>query len=426
MEVLSAEEVKKESRLLKQLYFVLFFVMGLVGPFASIFFKKVLVLSNGEPDISKIKILTTLVPLVAFMGNLLVGYITDAFKLGRNVITVLSFAAVLPAVMVGFVGDYHFAELLSGKVFALLIGSFLLFSLFSRPVNALLDSETVSFLTRYDDRKNYGKIRIWGTWGWAFITIFTGALLVLFPSHAGTPYYSIIFYGAALSFLAMGVMNYYGRSVPEVKKISFPWKELNNDTGFVTFLLFVFIGGVVESAVNNQYMGYFLDEVIDSPFKIGLIFGCWTAFELPVMHYSEKIIRVLGARKLMVVGILLTVLKLFLFSLFTKETPYLLKFGAALIHGPAFACYFLAYVDLVDEISHKKMKATYMSIATIFRSTIAGFYGGWFGGVVIEVSHAPSMLMYVGALVLVVQLVFFVLFVKSPETKKTVDSEKVG
>lgn len=415
---LSKEEVKKESRLLKQLYFILFFVMGLIVPFASIFFKKVIVHEDGTPDMSRIKIITTLVPLMAFLGNFLVGVITDKFKLGRRVITYLAFLSIIPAVLVGLAGDPYSKGVFSAFAFPILFIGYMLFNLFSRPVNALLDSETVRFLTVNGNKRDYGKVRIWGTWGWAFITIFVGFLLVLLPKVSAVPYYSVIFYGAALSFLIMGVLNLFGKSLPVSGRIKIPWRTLNEDSPFVVFLLFVFIGGVVDSAVNTQYMGYFLDEVIDSPFKIGLIFGCWTAFELPVMHYSEKILRFMGVRKLMVLGIVLTILKLFLFSLFTKETPYLLKFGAALIHGPAFACYFLAYVDLVDTLSHKKMKATYMSIATIMRSTVAGLFGGWFGGVVIELSQQASTLMYAGSLVLVLQLLFFVFFIKRPNEKK--------
>lgn len=418
MDELSEIEVKKESRLLKQLYFVLFFVMGLIVPFASIFFKKVIVLGDGTPDISKIKVITTLVPVVAFLGNFLGGIITDKFKLGRKGITYLAFLSVIPAVLVGLVGDPYCNKLFGDSAFLFLFIGFLLFSLFSRPVNTLLDSETVRFLRLYGDKRDYGKVRIWGTWGWAFITIFIGFVLVMLPMKNGVPYYSVIFYGSAISFLLMGGLNLIGRSEPSLEKVKMPWRILNEDSAFVVFLLFVFVGGVVDSAVNMQYMGYFLDEVIDSPFKIGLIFGCWTAFELPVMHYSEKIIRFLGVRKLMVLGIVLTIVKLFLFSLFTKETPYVFKFGAALIHGPAFACYYLAYVDFVDSYSHKKMRVTYMSIATVMRTTVAGLFGGWFGGVVIEISQRASTLMYAGAVVLVVQLCFFLLFIKAPVEKK--------
>lgn len=418
MEELSEIEVKKESRLLKQLYFILYFVIGLIGPFASIFFKKVIINNDGTPDISRIKIITTLVPLVVFLGNFLVGVITDKFKLGRNSITYLAFLSILPAIVVGLAGDPFVKGVFGVAAFPLIFSGFLLFSLFSRPLNVLLDSETVRFLRLYGDKRDYGKVRIWGTWGWAFITIFVGFLLIKLPMPEGVPYYSVIFYISALSFFGMGILNFFGRSEPAVTTAKMPWKVLNKDSSFTVFLLFVFLGGVVESAVNMQYMGYFLDEVIDSPFKIGLIFGCWTAFELPVMHYSEKIIRFLGVRKLMVLGIVLTIVKLFLFSLFTVETPYVLKFGAALIHGPAFACYYLAYVDLVDGYSHRDMRATYMSIATIMRTTVAGLFGGWFGGVVIEISQQASSLMYSGAVVLIVQLLFFVLFIKPPVEKK--------
>lgn len=414
MEIDSPKEVQKELRLLKQLYFVLFFVIGLVGPFASIFLKKVVILegTDGVPDIKKIRMITSMVPLVAFVGSLLVGILTDKYRLGRYSVTLLALLSIVPAFLVGYAGDPFLGGLFkSGNVVLLVVG-YLLFCLFSRPVNTLLDSETVSFLGKHGDKGEYGKVRIWGTWGWAFITIFIGFVLTKAPYFKEVPYYSLIFYGSALSFLLMAILSTQGVSQPDLKPIRIPWKVLVKDRSFFVFLLFLFIGGVVDSAVNMQYMGYFLDEVIDSPLKIGLIFGCWTAFELPVMHYSSQIIRYLGVKKLMVLGVLLTIVKLYLFSLFTIETPYYLKFMAALIHGPAFACYFLAYIDLVDAHSPKEMKVTYMSIATIVRSTFAGFFGAHFGGFIIEKSSSPSSLMSIGSLVLVGQLAFFLLFVR--------------
>jgi len=44
----------------------------------------------------------------------------------------------------------------------------------------------------------------------------------------------------------------------------------------------IFYKHVIVNAASN-YTGYFFDDVMKTPLEIGLIFGAWTLFEIPVM-----------------------------------------------------------------------------------------------------------------------------------------------
>jgi MFS family permease len=168
-----------------------------------------------------------------------------------------------------------------------------------------------------------------------------------------------------------------------------------------------------------QYMGYYLDDVTETPLEMGLMFGFWTIFEFPVMLNADKLIQKFGNRPLMIAGLVLTALKLYLFSLFTVETPFVYKFLAILIHGPAFSLYFLALIDFVDHRAHEKMRATYMALTTVVRSTLAGAAGGWICGAIIQ-EYGSRQLMVVGAWGTVIMTLYFLVFVRDRNREKKV------
>ncbi len=181
------------------------------------------------------------------------------------------------------------------------------------------------------------------------------------------------------------------------------------------FLLFIFCWGIVSNATFS-YMGYFFDDVMENFLQMCIIFSTWTIFEIPVMIFSNKLLNKFGNRWVMTIGIIMNILRLFFFSLFTKETPFLYKFGAALIHGPAFGFTHIAMIDLVDRQAHKDMRATYMSIMTVVRMAVAASLGGLLGSFIIK-NWGGSSLMKFSALANFGMMFFFLIFVKGHSPK---------
>ncbi|MGM0460926.1 MAG: MFS transporter [Fibrobacterota bacterium] len=413
------ESVKRESFLLKQTYLVLFFAMGLIAPFTSVFFKYVLVDSDGNTADGKIKIIMTAVPLIAFLGNIIAGVLADKLQLGRRIVTLLCGLSIIPAVLVGLIGEDFFMSMELQNRFYILTAAFLLFNLFSRPINPLLDSETLGFLNTHSHRRYFGKYRFWGTVGWGVIAVFIGFFLTYVPEKNGMPAYSYNFYFAAFFFAVLVILSFFTKTEAKPKPIKIPWRHLGTDRSFFMFLIFVFFMGIINNAISMQYMGYYLDDVTETPLQMGLMFGFWTIFEFPVMLNADKLIQKFGNRPLMIAGLILTALKLYLFSLFTVETPFVYKFLAILIHGPAFSLYFLALIDFVDHRAHEKMRATYMALTTVVRSTLAGAAGGWICGAIIQ-EYGSRQLMVVGAWGTVIMTLYFLVFVRDRNIEKKV------
>ncbi len=404
------DHIEKEGRLLKQLYFWCFLGFGLISPFAGIFYKKILVNSDGTPDVIRIGIILTFAPLMGLLTNLLTGILSDRSQKGRHIITWLCIASFFTALVVGFGGSSFISALSISERFLFVFIAVLAYRFTMMPLNALLDSEAMQFLNQYRHRKYYGSYRFWGTIGWAVATPTMGAILWI------TGNYSLIFYVGAFAYLAFAFLGSKSSGRATVTKVKISWRLILKDWHFVIFLIFAFLVGIIENSTAT-YMGYFFDDVMDTPLKIGLVFSFWTTLEIPVMKYSKQLITFFGNRGLVVFGLLLSFVKLLLFSMFTLETPFYFQMLAALIHGPAFAFLFLGTVDMVDRMAHKNLRATYMSTTAIARYTLAGAVGAIWGAQLID-RFGGALFMRIASVAMLVLIPFFILFVKCDEIKK--------
>ena len=333
--------MKKESSLLKELYFWSFIAFGAISPFAGIFYKKVLIDTNGNPDIIKIGLIFSFAPIAGLLSNLITSIISDKINGGKHIISWLSIMTFASAILVGLSGSSFFMQLPLNIRFTALFSTVFLYRFTMMPINALIDTETMRHLNKIGKREQYGTYRFWGTIGWAVITPIMGAILLL------TNNYQTIFFVGALGYLVLAYLGTKTAEGSKIEKQKIDWSILKKDWRFLLFLVFIFLTGMVDSSTAT-YMGFFFDDVMNTPLKIGLMFSIWTTFEIPVMHFSKQLISIFTSKGLMIFGLILGALKLYLFSRFTLETPFVFQLLAALIHGPAFAFLYLGAIDIVD------------------------------------------------------------------------------
>jgi MFS family permease len=381
-------------------------------PFLSAFLKHVLVNPDGSPNNNLIMLIFTFLPYIGLVANPASAIISDKFRLGKHIISFNCFIGGFLAIGLAQSAE-PWAVIWGIRVKFLVILPLMLFSaFFLHPLHTLLDAETMRFLNKHSSREKYGSIRLLGTVGWSVACIVIGWLVTVTQREA------IIYYGSAVGYFLLGFATLKGLHVKPVSEaIKIPWKHLKADRMFQWVLVFIFFNGIISMACFN-YMAYFFDDVTKSYFRMGLIFGTWTIFEIPVMIYSHKLISRMGNRWFIVVGMTLNAIRLFLFSQFTLATPFLWKFTVALIQGPAFAFTFNGFIDFIDRQAHDDMRATYLALANIARFTIAGSLAGLLGGIVINI-WGTAALMQVGSYSFVGLVVFFLVFVRGhgPERK---------
>jgi MFS transporter, PPP family, 3-phenylpropionic acid transporter len=395
---------------LRLLYFVFFLAIGASSPFASIFFKRVLVSGPGAPAIGLIGIIYAILPVVGMVASMSASLAADRFRLGMKIILICCIISVCSAVLLGqTAGPWALSWSLDKRFFVILTLS-LVYGFGTGPISSLMDAETLHFLNAQNAREKYGTFRLWGTYGWLVSTILMGALL--------TRYHDIglIYYGAAAGCLLLGIAAAFGKAAGSPQRAShMPLSHLKSNSRFHIFLAFIFLNGVIYNATYT-YMGYFFDEIMSSFWQIGLIFGTWCIFEIPIMLHSHGIIKRFGNRRLIVLGLAINALRLFLFGMFTVHTPYAWKFLIALLQGPAFALTHLGIIDYIDRQAHHSMRATYLSVASVTQNTFGASAGGIIGSVIIRQLGTANLLRLSGIGLLCLAF-FFLAAVKTDPAK---------
>jgi PPP family 3-phenylpropionic acid transporter len=396
----------KSTSYLRMLYFLFFIALGSCSPFASIFLKRVLINSSGRPAIELIGIIYALLPFIGIVANMSAAILADTFHQGRKIIMLCCIIAAFSGILIGQSAEpWTISWTLEQRFIFILVFS-LMYGFATGPINGLLDAETLHFLNSRNAREKYGTFRLWGTYGWCVSTIIMGVLLTQFHDLA------FIYYGAAAGCLMLAFAarsGIPGVNVPRPEKI--PFSHLKNNRQFQIFLVFIFLNGLIYN-MTFTYLGYFFDDIMKSFWQIGLIFGSWTLFEIPVMRYSGKIMARFGNRKLIVIGMVINAVRLVLFASFTMQTPYAFKFLTALLHGPAFAFTHIGLIDYIDRQAHHSMRTTYLNVASIVQNTIGASVGGIIGSVIIK-ELGSSALLRLSGIALGVLVFFFIAAVKN-------------
>ncbi|MBN2530099.1 MAG: MFS transporter [Deltaproteobacteria bacterium] len=394
-----------QSSYLKSLYFFIFISSGFMTPFSAVFFKHALVHPDGTPANDLIGWIYFFMPLVGIAANIPAGIMADKLQLGRHLITFFCFAVAIFTLLTGMSGDCFTNDWPLETKFAWMFAAVMAYYMFSMPIVPTVDGETMTHLNRIGQHDDYGKIRVFGTFGWSVACIIMGLIL-----HVDY-HLPIIYYASSVAFLVLGIVSLRGLNFKKKSPLAhIPWDHLKKDRLFVLFLGFSLISGILWSA-SFLYTSYFFDDVLDSPFEMGLVFGTWTVFEVPVMLFSRQLIQKLGNRWLIIFGLLLNGIRLVLFSLFTIDTPFMWKWAAASLQGAGFGMLHLGTIDFIDRRSHEHMKSTYMNLASLVRFTLASAVAGKMGAWIITTYGAEHLMMVtgVGSLILIF---FFATFVK--------------
>ncbi len=384
------DQIKRQSIYLKTLFFLFFIALGIGSPYFGIFYKHVIINADGTPAIGAIGLIFFVMPLVSLIANIPAGIFADTFRLGKHLITFFAFGVAFFAFLIGLTGgDFARGWGLGGKFIFIFITLFFL-NCCLLPLSPMIDAEALLFLNRHSRREWYGTYRLWGTYGWSIATVLMGVLLF----HLGSD--SLIFYGTSIAFVLLGLLSWSGiEARPSAASIQIPWDHLKKDTLFKGFLIFIFLNGVVSNAAAN-YTSYFFDDVMKTPLEIGVIFGTWTLFEIPVMKFSRTLIDTFGNARLIMLGLLFNGLRLILFSFFTLETPYLWKLTVSLLQGPGFGLTHIGVIDFVDRQAHPDMRATYMNIMNVARMSLASALGGIMGSWMIAQRGSAFLMQFCG------------------------------
>jgi PPP family 3-phenylpropionic acid transporter len=256
--------------------------------------------------------------------------------------------------------------------FAWLIPVVIMFAFFSSPIMPLVDNTTMDLLE--GEKKHYGRIRLWGAVGWGIAAPVVGWLI-----EAGSIAWAFRSYAV---IMALGLLNTL--RIPVSGRIRSTFREgaqtLLTNPRWLVFLVVAFSGGMALSMISN-FLFIFLRNLKADEFLLGLTLTAATLSELPVLYFSERLLRRWNVRQLMKVAMLFFAIRALAYSLI--KTPWL-ALPIQLLHGPTFSLMWFSGVSFADEIAPAGLGATAQGLFSGVMLGIGSAAGAFLGGLLYD------------------------------------------
>lgn len=326
---------------------------------------------EGEKKIAttEIGVLMSLYVCAALTGQYVFGFLSDKLQ---SIRLPVSAAAMLFAAAVATI------PLQTSKSW--LYPSMALLGFLQQPIGPMLDSWTLKHLNRYDQKTLFGKIRSFGSLGWATTALLT-AYMILYIS------WNMMFVVAVVAGLLLSLM---ALTIPDVAEsfVETPGEEsrltigralshLFGNSAYLYILAVVFLMYLgVQTTFNFQ--GLLIKGTGGGVQELGWTFFFGVMSEMPAMFLSVWLLPRISARKLMIIAGGLYMLRYALIIYF--QTSWIIMVTACL-EGVAFGLLLTALRSYVFAVVAEDVQTSAMTVvdATFLGLTviIGGLVGGW-------------------------------------------------
>ncbi|ACR79933.1 MFS transporter [Kosmotoga olearia] len=304
--------------------------------------------------------LVAMLPLVALISN------PFWFRVGSRITDKKAF------IIVSLISGFLFWPIYISRNFILGLISIAAFSFFFSAVVPLGDSLMMASIKKHGG--TFDKIRLFGTIGFSIT-----ALLLSYLVKWGFIWYFIV---ASISlFIAPIVINIKRKNNKKIQEK--PKTVFIRNGNLFTFVLMTvgMIFGVTLGSFHNTFFPVLSREMGYDKSVVGLVFSFMAITEIPFLFFAEKIIRKFGNFSVLVVGMLVSALRVVLVTYVSGLVPLLLTQA---LHG---LTYILMYYALFNYI-HFRLPEKYLTNAqSLFWLTSSGLtyiFGSIIGGYLIE------------------------------------------
>ncbi len=329
---------------------------------------------------SQIGLLTGITPLITLAFTPFWAGLADTTGRHRLVMGGLLWAAAATMLVFPF---------LSSFLWVLLIAVAL--NIFFGPLASFSDSASMEML---GDRKElYGRIRLGGTIGFGIAAVIIGFLVQKYGLRAA-------FWGsAALMMVNFMVSRFLKFNKTEPRKNSWQaFSRLLANRRWVLFLVLSFTGGISLGLLNN-YLFPTMQQLGAGETMMGLALTVGTIAEVPIMFFSDRLIKKFGAASLIKLAILITAARFILYFTFQTPAAFLV---IQLINGLTFPLFWISGVSYADQHAPPGLRTTTQGL---FAALVWGFgnaAGGFLGGPLFEILGGQQLFLAFGSAFLLI------------------------
>ena len=264
------------------------------------------------------------------------------------------------------------------------------------PSASLLSQLTITRL-REQGRDIYGRIRAWGSLGWAVTTMVSGPVLALG--------------GYFLLFVMAGSLNLasliFSRSLPEQTTDVSEEKgkretPLKRPRGFFVLMAGWFLFYIGMSAIGGFMYPYFQQELGASNAMIGVLASVAALAEIPSMMVIDRMMKRVNIRVTLMLGMLGMASLWIAFSMLQGA---LLLIPLMIIRGTFYTFQNVANTLMVSRISHPVNAATNQALAQVTVPALAQLITAPIAGLVFDIYGARVLLRLVALMAIFAVLV---------------------
>ncbi|GCE24951.1 putative transporter YwbF [Dictyobacter alpinus] len=369
---------------MKLFYLGYFSAMGVYLPYLGLYLGAV-----GLPG-TQIGLIASMFPLASMLMPPLWGVLSDHFGWRKQLLIAALLAAVITSLLIWQITHIFVALFIFIIVLAIAIS----------PTIPLADAITLQWVGEHGG--SYGSIRVYGSLGFLIAAIVAGSILNVIGVTSLFLLLAIVFCGPLLTSFFVPGQNKV--SMARIK--GHELVVLLRDRTLLLFIVLCMIGYGTFAAYNT-FFGLYLKSLGVSTSAIGLASGLASLSELPVMMLSGILMKRLGARWLLIIGLSVAVVRWLAYATFTT---YPILFAFTLLHGISFASFYVAAITFIDQRVPIHMRTTGQ---TLFYGTSFGL-GTWAStnlfGVLYERLHGSGMY-FVGAALCTASIVGLLLLI---------------
>ncbi len=343
-------------------------------------------------------------PAMMFLVQPVYGFIADRVGYKKTLLIASALAAI------SFCG-----YMLQGGFFYM-AGVTVLMSLFFNTIQPVLDSMALQ-LTNKNATFSYGSLRIAGAAGWSFMGIVTGYFIV----NMGTQVIFIIASVAmVLTFLfALGLADYTQNIFAE-KSITSAHQQIKNllrNPQLIKILLAIVCTSVAATTIWNFYSLY-MKENGASAQLVGYGLALQGLCELPLFYFSARIIQYFGLKKTLLITLLATALRMWLYSA-VKNPNWALCIEV--LHGVSWSLFWVVCVQFVNSLVKDELKATGQSLLYAAYFGIGAIAGNFWTSYLYDSQMKLADIFLLNAAIIVVVGFITTLFIK-PQTETKLEN----
>ena len=343
-------------------FFFYFAYVGLVSPYASLFF-----LDRGF-SVIEIAVLMSMLQITRIIGPFSWGWLSDYLS---NRIGILRFCTCLAVIV------FLFIFVLQSYI-SFFIWMFVLHTILSSLV-PLSESATIHALFKDNSfDKRYGRLRLWGSIGFIVMVLLAGELfertsIELYP------------YVGVLVFLLLAITT-FGMHEPKVERRKMVKGELlvilfNPDVRW--FLLSGFFMIFAHAALYVFYSLYLADLGYDK-FQIGLFWALGVLAEVVFFFFQSKVLSRLDAEVVLQGAFMVGVIRFILIAFFPITSVLIF---AQLMHAGTFAAHHSAANKLLQRWFTGPVQARGQALMATISYGLGGTLGGLCAGWIWELSQ---------------------------------------